>query len=74
MKWKHLQGDSERMSLFQLSIEKFMKEQLSKQFNGLVQKGLKLVSPNFQKVLTFLLAAVAIETQQLIIVKSFLNE
>ena len=51
-----------------------MKEQLSNQFNGLVRKGLKFVSSNFQRVLTFLLAAVAIETQQLIIVKSFLNE
>ena len=69
-----VQGDSERMSLFKLLIEKFMKEQLSKQFYGLVQKGLKFVSSNFQRVLTFLLAAVAIETQQLIIVKSFLNE
>ena len=51
-----------------------MKEQSSRQFNRLVQIGLKFVSSNFQRVLTFLLAAVAIETQKLIIAKSYLNE
>ena len=48
-----------------------MKEQSSRQFNRLVQICLKFVTSNFQRVLTFLLATVAIETQQLIIAKSF---
>ena len=34
------------------SIEKFMKERSSRQFNRLVQIGLKFVSSNFQRVLT----------------------
>ena len=69
-----IQGDSVRMSLFKLLIEKFLKEQLSRQFNRLVQIGLKFVSSNFQRDLTFLSAAVTIETQKLIIAKCFVNE
>ena len=70
----HIQSDSERMSLFYQLIEKSMKEQSSRQFNRLVQIGLKFVFSNFQKDCTFLLVAVAIETEKLVIAKSFPNE
>ena len=60
-----IQGDSERMSLFQTVIVEIMKESVPGNFYQHAQISLEFVLSKFQGFLTWCLANVAMETSQI---------